>query len=77
MTDRTKFMEVVINNGKKMWEVAAGLGISPQALYNKLGNTSPFTAPELAKFRAMFPEVDSDTFNDIFFATELTSNANE
>ena len=70
-------MEVVINNGKKMWEVAAGLGISPQALYNKLGNTSPFTAPELAKFRAMFPEVDSETFDSIFFAKELNSNANE
>lgn len=77
MTDRTKFMEVVINNGKKMWEVAAGLGISPQALYNKLGNTSPFTAPELAKFRAMFPEVDSQTFDSIFFAKELNSTANE
>ena len=67
MTDRTKFMAVVTEHGKKIWEVAAGLGISPQALYNKLGNTSNFTAPELARFREMFPDVDSDTFEQIFF----------
>ena len=51
-------MEVVNLYGKKVWEVAAGLGISPQALYNKLGNTSSFTAPELARFREMFPDVE-------------------
>lgn len=77
MTDRTKFMEVVNLYGKKVWEVAAGLGISPQALYNKLGNTSSFTAPELARFREMFPDVDSETFDKIFFAKELNSTANE
>lgn len=77
MTDRTKFMAVVTEHGKKIWEVAAGLGISPQALYNKLGNTSSFTAPELARFREMFPDVDSDTFDNIFFAKELNSTANE
>ena len=67
MTDRTKFMAVVTDHGKKIWEVAAGLGISPQALYNKLGNTSSFTAPELSRFREMFPDVDSATFEAIFF----------
>lgn len=77
MTDRTAFMAVVNEHGKKIWEVAAGLGISPQALYNKLGNTSSFTAPELARFREMFPDVDSDTFDNIFFAKELNSTANE
>lgn len=76
MTDRTEFMAVVSNHGKKIWEVAAGLGISPQALYNKLGNVSSFTAPELAKFREMFPDVDSDTFEKIFFAKKLNSTAN-
>ena len=70
-------MAVVTEHGKKIWEVAAGLGISPQALYNKLGNTSSFTAPELARFREMFPDVDSDTFDNIFFAKELNSTANE
>lgn len=77
MTDRTKFMAVVSDHGKKIYEVAAGLGMSPQTLYNKLGNTSAFTAPELAKFREMFPDVDSDTFNSIFFANELNLTANE
>lgn len=67
MTDRTLFMAVVSDHGKKIYEVAAGLGMSPQALYNKLGNTSNFTAPELAKFREMFPDVDSETFEQIFF----------
>lgn len=67
MTDRTLFMAVVTDHNKKIYEVAAGLGMSPQALYNKLGNTSNFTAPELAKFREMFPDVDSETFEQIFF----------
>lgn len=67
MTDRVKFMEVVNGHNKKIYEVAAGLGMSPQSLYNKLGNTSAFTAPELAKFRELFPDVDSDTFDSIFF----------
>ena len=60
-------MDVVNEHGKKIWEVAAGLGMSPQTLYNKIGNTSSFTAPELARFREMFPDVDSDTFDKIFF----------
>lgn len=67
MTDRSAFMDVVNEHGKKIWEVAAGLGMSPQTLYNKIGNTSSFTAPELARFREMFPDVDSDTFDKIFF----------
>ena len=67
MTDRSAFMDVVNEHGKKIWEVAAGLGMSPQTLYNKIGNTSAFTAPELARFREMFPDVDSDTFDKIFF----------
>lgn len=60
-------MEVVNGHGKRIWEVAAGLGMSPQSLYNKLGNISYFTAPELARFREMFPDVDSETFDRIFF----------
>ena len=67
MTDRSAFMDVVNEHGKKIWEVAAGLGMSPQTLYNKIGNTSSFAAPELARFREMFPDVDSDTFDKIFF----------
>lgn len=76
MTNREEFMKVVSDHGKKIWEVAAGLGMSPQALYNKLGNTSAFTAPELARFREMFPDVDSETFDVIFFAEGLNSTAN-
>ena len=76
MTDRTLFMAVVSDHGRKIYEVAAGLGMSPQSLYNKLGNARSFTAPELAKFREMFPDVDSDTFDSIFFAKGLNSTAN-
>lgn len=47
MTDALKFRAVVARNGVKMWQVSAGLGISPQALYNKLGNKTPFTQIEL------------------------------
>lgn len=68
MTDRQKFMEVVKASGKKTYEVANELGMSPQSLYNKLGNATQFTQAEIAKFREMFPEVDDKTFNEIFFA---------
>lgn len=70
MTDREKFMEVVKASGKKTYEVAAEMGMSPQSLYNKLGNTTEFTQAELAKFREMFPEVDTKIFEQIFFAHE-------
>jgi hypothetical protein len=76
MTDGNKFREVVRRNGKKFWEVSAGLGISPQCLYNKIGNATDFTVTELAKFREMFPDVSDSEFNDIFFAGSVTANAN-
>lgn len=68
MTDRVKFMEVVKASGMKTYEVAAGLGMSTQSLYNKLGNATEFTQAEIAKFREMFPSIDTKTFNEIFFA---------
>ena len=77
VTDRAKFMEVVGLYGRKMYEVSAGLGMSPQTLYNKLGNISDFTAPELSRFKDMFPEVPDETFNEIFLAKELADKANE
>ena len=67
MTDKSKFMNVVNDSGKKIYEVAAGLGMSPQTLYNKLGNTTEFTQSELAKFRELFPNVSDDDFKAIFF----------
>ena len=77
VTDKAKFMEIVELYGRKMYEVSAGLGMSPQTLYNKLGNISDFTAPELSRFKDMFPEVSDETFNEIFFAKELADKPNE
>ncbi len=68
MTDRTKFMDVVKASGKKIYEVAAELGMSPQSLYNKLGNATQFTQAEIAKFKKLFPDVSEKEFNQIFFA---------
>lgn len=68
MTDREKFMEVVKASGMKTYEVAAGMGMSTQSLYNKLGNTTEFTQAEIAKFREMFPHVTTKAFEQIFFA---------
>ena len=34
MTDREHFMAVVRRNGKKIYEVAAFMGMSPQSLYS-------------------------------------------
>lgn len=77
MTDREAFMNVVNLYGKKIYEVAAGMGMSPQTLYNKIGNVSEFTTSEIAKFRAMFPEVTDESFNKIFFAEGLAVKPNE
>lgn len=68
MTDREKFIEVIKAHGVKLYEVASVLGMSPQSLYNKLGNVTQFTQAELLAFRTKFPDVDGETFNKIFFA---------
>lgn len=76
MTDRSKFVYVVNRNGKKLYEVAAAMGISPQSLSYKLGNTYPFTAAEMNKFRELFTDVTPEEFQSIFFASELAGEAN-
>lgn len=70
MTDREKFMAVVKENGMKTYEVASALGMSPQSLYNKLGNATEFTQAEIARFRDLFPSIDAKTFDAIFFAEQ-------
>lgn len=77
MTDRAKFYEVMRNHGKKVYEVAYELGMSPQSLQNKLGNSYPFTQTEMAKFREIFPDVTDRDFKKIFFAVDVTANDNE
>ena len=76
MTDREKFKQVVERNGLKFWQVSAGLGMSPQSLYNKLGNATVFTQTELAKFRELFPDVSDTEFKEIFFADRITAGVN-
>lgn len=77
MTDRAKFYEVIRRNGKKVYEIAYELGMSPQSLQNKLGNAYPFTQTEMAKFRNIFPDVTDEDFKSIFFAVDVTANDNE
>lgn len=74
MTDREKFMEVVKAHGMKTYEVAAQMGMSPQSLYNKLGNATEFTQVEIARFRDLFPGVDTKTFEQIFFCSSIGGN---
>lgn len=76
MTNREKFTEVVKRNNGKIYEVAFKMEMSPQTLYNKMNNSSDFTAPEMAMFRKLFPDVTDDEFNEIFFADELTAEVN-
>ena len=76
MTDRNKFTEVVRDHGAKMYEVAL-MGMSPQSLQNKLGNTYPFTQVEMSKFRDLFPDVTDEDFKAIFFAVDVTADVNE
>ena len=77
MTDKEKFKEVVDRHGMKIWEVAAGMKMSPQSLYNKLANTHQFTQTELINFRELFPDVTDAEFKTIFFAVGITAHANE
>lgn len=68
MTDRAKFNEVVKSHNAKIYEVACALGMSPQSLQNKLGNTYPFTQTEMSRFKSLFPDVSDEDFKQIFFA---------
>lgn len=73
MTDRTKFYEVIRSHGVKVYEIAVGMGMSPQSLQNKLANTYDFSQTELAKFREIFPDVTDEDFKAIFFAVNVTA----
>lgn len=77
MTDREEFIRVIKAHGVKLYEIASVMGMSPQSLYNKLGNTTQFTQAELLAFKDKFPDVDHKTFEKIFFAEKLTCEANE
>lgn len=70
MTNTQKFREVVRIAGIPMYKVAELLGITPQSLYNKIGNATEFTQSELAKFREIFPNVSDEEFNQIFLKGE-------
>lgn len=77
MTDKDKFIEVVNRNNGKMYETAAGMGMAAQTLYNKLNNTTDFTAPEMKRFKDLYPDVTDDEFNSIFFAVDVTAQVHE
>lgn len=77
MTDKDKFMEVVNRNNGKMYETAASMGMAAQTLYNKLNNNTDFTAPEMKRFKDLYPDVTDDEFNSIFFAVDVTAQVNE
>ena len=70
MTNTAKFREIVRTSGIPMYRVAEMLGITPQSLYNKIGNATEFTQSELAKFREIFPAVSDEEFNQIFLKGE-------
>ena len=76
MVDRSKFVFVVNRNGKKLHDVATAMGITPQALSYKLSNTNPFKSSEMKTFQDIFPDVNAEEFQSIFFAAELAGNSN-
>lgn len=77
MTNKDKFIEVVNRNNGKMYETAAKMGMASQTLYNKLNNTTDFTAPEMKRFKDLYPDVTDDEFNSIFFAVDETAQVLE
>lgn len=64
----------IIDDGIKMVKVAEVLGISTQALYNKLNGDSEFVLSEMAKLKEFLHLSDAD-FLSLFFSDDGVRNA--
>lgn len=66
MTDTEKFREIIKATNIPFYRVAKLLDITPQSLYNKVGNATEFTQGELIKIREIFPKMTDKQFKEIF-----------
>lgn len=70
MTDTVKFREIIKEANIPFYHVAKLLDITPQSLYNKVGNATEFTQGELIKIREIFPKMTDKQFKEIFLRGE-------
>lgn len=70
MTDTEKFREIVKEANIPFYRLASLLGMTPQSLYNKVGNATEFTQGELIKIREIIPKMTDEQFKEIFMKGE-------
>ena len=66
MTNTNKLKAAIVEQGMNQEKLAAALGISRQALNNKLNGKTFFTEDELMKMKCIL-DLDNDRFLLIFF----------
>lgn len=70
MTNTDLLKRKIDESGYKIAYIAEYLGISYQALYNKIGNKTQFLASEIMKLTELLKLTD-DERNEIFFADSV------
>lgn len=73
MTNTDLLKEKIEKSGYKLIFIAEQVGISPQALYNKINNKREFLASEIMKLSELLKLTDEER-NAIFFAETVIYN---
>ena len=71
MTNTDLLKRKIDESGYKMQYIAEYIGVSYQALYNKIGNKTEFLASEIMKLSELLKLTDEER-NEIFFAENVT-----
>ena len=70
MTNTELLKQKIDESGYKMQFIAEQIGVSYQALYNKIGNKTEFLASEIMKLSELLKLTDEER-NAIFFVEKL------
>jgi len=71
LTNTDLLKRKIDESGYKMQFIAEYIGVSYQALYNKIGNKTEFLASEIMKLSELLKLTDEER-NEIFFAESVT-----
>ena len=71
LTNTDLLKRKIDESGYKMQFIAEYIGVSYQALYNKIGNKTEFLASEIMKLSELLKLTDEER-NEIFFAENVT-----
>lgn len=75
MVDTILLKEIIRESGYKSRFIAEKVGISYQALLNKINNLTDFKAPEIAALCGLL-KISPEMRDKIFFAYGVTENGN-